>query len=59
MDCANSCPIGEAPVDDSIFQMIGGMSKKTVIIGIVFGGIGVLTVLIGTILFRSNVDKGR
>lgn len=58
MDCANSCPVGEAPVGDSAFPKIGGLNIVTFAIGITLGGLGVLAVLVKTCLPKGR-ETGR
>lgn len=57
MDCADSCPVGEPPVDDSVYRTVGGMNMVTFVIGIVLGGIGVLSVLVKTFLPKTRETR--
>lgn len=59
MDCAKSCPVGVPPIDDELYPTIGVMNQTTVIIGTVFGALGVVSVLIGKFFFNANLIKGR
>ncbi|XP_037025848.1 NPC intracellular cholesterol transporter 1 homolog 1b [Bradysia coprophila] len=47
IDCSQSCPVGNAPVEDSA-PTIGGLNVITFSIGIVLGAIGVAAVLVKT-----------